>query len=560
MPGLPPTIQLAQKMGAQLGSGHILLEALPRHKRKAASEMRKLIFILGDQLSPNISSLTGIDRDTDIVLMVEVVEETTYVPHHKQKIAFILSAMRHFANELRSAGIEVDYVALGDAGNTGSFSAELDRAIERHNPDRIVITEPGEWRVRRIMDDWGGRFDRPIEIRADDRFLCSIADFRAWADGRKSYRMEYFYREMRRRTGLLMDGDYPAGGTWNLDTSNRKPLPASIQPPRRICFEIDEITAEVISLTSRYYPDNFGTLDAFNWAVTREDALVALAHFIEFYLPLFGDYQDAMATDEPFLFHAVLSPYLNVGLLEPREVCIAAEAAFRCGSVPLNAAEGFIRQILGWREYVRGIYWLEMPGYKSRNALSSTRQLPWFYWSGETEMHCLKCAIEDTKRSAYAHHIQRLMVTGNFALLAGVNPAEIEEWYLAVYADAFEWVELPNVHGMVMFADGGLLSSKPYAASGAYINRMSNYCQRCVYDPKIKTGRSACPFNFLYWNFLIQNRSELSRNPRMKMAYRTLDHMEPVKIAAVRRDARDFLEQINENSPRKFRSDLFDSA
>ena len=520
--------------------------------------MKTLVLVLGDQLSRDLASLDGFDPARDVVLMVEVAEETTYVRHHRQKIAFILSAMRHFAEALRLEGLQVDYVRLDDPGNSGSFTGELTRAVLRHAPDRVVVTEPGEWRVRRMMDDWPQQLGLPVVIREDDRFLCSRSDFRAWADGRKSYRMEFFYREMRRRTGLLMEGDDPAGGRWNFDAENRKRLPPGTRPPERLRFEPDAVTEEVIALVAARFQDHFGDLDGFNWAVTREDALAALALFVERALPRFGDYQDAMAQDEPFLFHALISPYLNAGLLLPREVCLAAERAWRVGTAPLNAVEGFIRQILGWREYVRGIYWLEMPAYAQTNRLGADRPLPWFYWSGETAMNCLACAIDDTRRHAYAHHIQRLMVTGNFALLAGVRPAEIEEWYLAVYADAYEWVELPNVHGMVMFADGGLLASKPYAASGAYIDRMSNYCEACVYDPAIKTGEGACPFNLLYWHFLSENRAALQHNPRMAMPYRTLDRMNAARRETILREAGAFLAALDSGEPvQRVQPDLF---
>ncbi|PZO02964.1 MAG: cryptochrome/photolyase family protein [Hyphomicrobiales bacterium] len=511
--------------------------------------MKTLVLILGDQLSRDIAGLDGFDRDRDVVLMVEVSQETTYVRHHKQKIAFILSAMRHFAVALREEGLAVDYVNLDDPANTGSFSDELARAVDRHRPGRVVVTEPGEWRVRRMMDDWSQRLGIPVDIRDDDRFFCSRAEFRAWAEGRKSYRMEFFYREMRRRTGLLMEGDEPVGGRWNFDAENRKRLPSTVVPPPRAGVEPDAVTRDVLTMVAARFADHFGDCDDFRWAVTRDDALAALDHFITRALPHFGDYQDAMAQDEPFVFHALLSPYLNVGLLLPREVCVAAERAFRSGDAPLNAVEGFIRQILGWREYVRGIYWVEMPAYAQTNALSGDRPLPWFYWSGETAMNCLATTIADTRKHAYAHHIQRLMVTGNFALLAGIRPTEIEAWYLAVYADAFEWVELPNTHGMVMFADGGLLASKPYAASGAYIDRMSDYCGRCVYDPKIKTGKGACPFNVLYWNFLIRNRTVLERNPRMAMPYKTLDRMPPDRVATITREATAALDSLDQPEP-----------
>lgn len=505
--------------------------------------MTSLRFILGDQLSHDVASLRGA-APGDVVLMVEVAEEATYVPHHPQKIAFLFSAMRHFAAELRERGLTVDYVRLDDPGNSNSFTGELGRAIARHRPDEVFITEPGEWRVLEAIQGWQEAFGLPVHVRADERFFCSRAEFAAWAGDRNTYRMEFFYRAMRARTGLLMEEGEPVGGQWNFDRDNRKPLPGRIAVPERLRFSPDAITAEVIDLVRHRFGHHFGDLEPFGWGVTRAEACRALAHFIADALPRFGDYQDAMKTGEGFLFHALVSPYLNAGLLQPLEICLAAVEAWRSGAAPLNAVEGFVRQILGWREYVRGIYWLKMPGYAETNALGATRKLPAFYWTGDTTMNCLKQSLADTRRQAYAHHIQRLMITGNFALLAGVRPAEIETWYLAVYADAYDWVELPNVHGMAMFADGGLLGSKPYAAGGAYINRMSDYCRGCVYDPAVKTGAGACPFNYLYWAFLIDNARKLSGNMRLAMPYRTLERFGPERRAALQAEAHAFLDAL----------------
>jgi deoxyribodipyrimidine photolyase-related protein len=500
-----------------------------------------LRFVLGDQLTRGVSSLADLDPARDIVLMVEVEAEARYVPHHKQKIAFLLAAMRHFAQALRAEGIRVDYVRLNEAGNTQSFTGELARAVERHAPASVIVTEPGEWRVREMMADWAETLPVPVHIREDDRFFCSHAEFAALGRARKTGRMEFFYREMRRRTGLLMRGDAPEGGQWNFDPENRRSLPRGLRVPSRRRFTPDALTREVIDLVAARFGGHFGDLEPFGWAVTRADALRALDHFIEDTLPGFGDYQDAMKAGEDFLFHSLISPYLNCGLLTAREVCARAEEAFRSGAAPINAVEGFIRQILGWREFVRGLYWAEMPGYAGSNHLGATRDLPAMYWTGDTPMRCMAECIGATRRHAYAHHIQRLMVTGNFALLAGVAPAQIEEWYLAVYADAFEWVELPNVHGMVMHADGGRLGSKPYAASGAYIDRMSDYCTGCAFDPKIKRGPGACPFNYLYWNFLIENETVLSANPRLAMPYRTLARMPAAQRTEIVADATAFL-------------------
>ena len=510
--------------------------------------MTFLRFVLGDQLTRDVAALRDVAAG-DIVLMVEVADETTYVRHHKQKIAFILSAMRHFADDLRREGLTVDYVKLDDAGNSGSFHGELQRAVTRHKASRVIVTEPGEWRVLADMQTWQAILGIPVEIRDDDRFFASTQRFRAWAKDRKSLRMEFFYREMRRESDLLMQGDEPAGGQWNFDSDNRKRLPKSLQLPQRFGFAPDAVTQDVLALVRGRFADHFGDLEPFDWAVTRTDALRSLQDFLDHALPNFGDYQDAMATGEPFLFHAILSPYLNAGLLTPREICIAAEREYRDKRAPLNAVEGFIRQILGWREYIRGVYWLKMPDYAETNALDATRALPWLYWSGETDMHCMAQAIGQTKRIAYAHHIQRLMVTGNFALLAGIAPKQIAEWYLVVYADAYEWVELPNVQGMSQFADGGLLASKPYASSGAYIDRMSDYCKSCVYDVKQKSGPKACPFNYLYWAFLIRNARALRGNPRMAMPYRTLAGWDATRKAAITAEAERFLDGLALEAP-----------
>ncbi|HQT46911.1 MAG: cryptochrome/photolyase family protein [Acidocella sp. 20-63-7] len=506
--------------------------------------MSTLRIILGDQISLDISALKGLDPTTDIVLMMEVMDENTYVPHHKQKIVLVLSAMRHFADELRQNGVQVDYVALDAPDNSGSLTTEIQRAVTRHAPDRLIVTEPGEWRVQIMANGWEALTGLPVEIREDDRFFANRARFAAWARGRQVWRMEFFYRELRREHQILMDQGQPAGGEWNFDAQNRKALPASTLTPNRLRFAPDTTTRTVMALVEQRFIGHFGTLEDFGWPVTRQDALRALSDFINAGLPRFGDYQDAMKAGAPFLFHSLLAPALNLGLLSPREVCGAAEAAWRSGSAPLNAVEGFVRQILGWREYVHGFYWLLMPGYEDRNALEATRKLPAFYWNGETQMRCLREVVRDTSRYAYSHHIQRLMVTGNFALLAGIAPREIERWYLAVYADALEWVEMPNTMGMAVFADGGQMASKPYAASGAYIDRMSNFCAGCRYDVKQKTGPNACPFNYLYWAFLIRQKDRLSHNPRLAMTYRTLAGWTPERQTAIVAEADGFLDKL----------------
>ena len=504
-----------------------------------------LIPILGDQLSPGIASLRGMDPATAIILMMEVAEETDYVAHHKAKIALIFAAMRHHAAALTAAGWTVDYVRLDDADNTHSFTGEVARAIARHSPAQIVVTEPGEWRVRGAIDAWQSLFGLPVEIREDDRFICTHATFDAWAEGRKALRMEFFYRDMRRATGLLMEGDKPAGGAWNYDAENRQRAPRDLMMPRPLAFTPDAATADVLALVAARFADHPGSLDHFAFAVTAADAAAQMAHFLDHALASFGDYQDAMLTGEPYLWHALLSPYLNLGLIDPLTLCRAVEAKWRAGAVPLNAAEGFIRQIIGWREYVRGIYWREGPDYVHRNQLKATRALPDFYWTADTAMHCLAQAVGQTLELGYAHHIQRLMVTGNFALLIGADPHAVHLWYLAVYVDAYEWVEAPNVVGMSQFADGGLLASKPYVASGAYINRMSDYCASCRYDVKAKTGPDACPFNALYWDFLARNRDALGKNVRLAMPYRNWDRFDAATQHEYRASAAAFLAKLD---------------
>lgn len=506
--------------------------------------MKTLRLVLGDQLSHGLASLRDIDNGNDVVLMCEVWDEATYVKHHKKKIAFLFSAMRHFAGELKDKDINVIYTKLDDLDNTGSFKREVERAVKTNGFDRIVVVEPGEYRVLEDMKSWEGSFGVDVEILDDDRFLATHKEFEDWADGRKELRMEFFYREMRRKYSVLMDGDQPEGGQWNYDKENRKPPKEGLDIPDTYNGQIDDITREVIDLVGYKFSDHFGDLEPFYFAVTHDQAMYALDKFITERLPKFGDYQDAMVQGEPFMYHAHIGFYLNCGLLDPLHCIKRAEQAYHNGDAPLNAVEGFVRQILGWREYIRGIYWLKMPEYKQENFLDAQRKLPQFYWDGQTKMNCLRQCVLETKQNAYAHHIQRLMVLGNFALLAGIHPDVINEWFLIVYADAYEWVELPNVSGMVLYADGGVLGSKPYAAGGNYINKMSDYCSNCSYFVSKKNGEKACPFNYLYWNFLIENEEKLKGNQRMRLIYNSLKKMSDKKISAIKEDSKRFLNSL----------------
>jgi len=509
--------------------------------------MRNLVIVLGDQLDRGGAAFDGFDRTSDRVWMAEVAEESTHVWTHKARIAVFLAAMRHFRDTLAAEGIAVDYTELAAtprAGEPASLAAALAASLAaarkaRRAPKKLVVVEPGEWRVRQALEAAARAAGLPLEIRTDRHFFTTTDEFAAHAQGRKQLRLEYFYRPLRTKFGVLMDDGEPAGGAWNYDAENRGAFPRTgpgkLPAPRR--FEPDGVTRGVLDLVAARFAKHPGSLDHFDWPVTPADARAALDDFLVHRLVNFGRYQDAIWTGEPWLWHSRLSQALNQKLLDPRDVVAGAERAWRKGKVPLEAAEGFIRQVIGWREYVRGVYWKFMPEYLDRNALGAEAALPAFYWSAETEMNCLRDAIGQTMQYGYAHHIQRLMVTGLFAMLLGVKPQEVHRWYLAVYVDAVEWVELPNTLGMSQFADGGLMASKPYCATGAYIDRMSNACRGCRYDPKRASGPEACPFTTLYWDFLARHEKLLAGNQRMTMQLKNLSRKEAGELRSIRRQA-----------------------
>lgn len=511
--------------------------------------MQKILhLIFGDQLSLSLLSLREIDKNNDVILMCEVMQEASYVWHHPKKIALIFSAMRHFASELALQGFKVDYVKLDDEKNSGSFDGELQRAITAHNPQKILLIEPSEHRVFNKVLQWQKNLNIPIQILDDERFLCSKIEFRKWAKNKKELRLEFFYREMRKKYKILVDENLkPVEGKWNFDTENRKTPKSGIKSPKRISHKKDKITLEVLDLVAKKFPKNFGNLLPFHFGVNRKQALIEAQHFIDELLPNFGDYQDVMLKGEAYLYHSLLSCYINIGLLDPLEICKMAEESYYNKKAPINAVEGFIRQILGWREYVRGIYWLYMPQYLENNFFAAKRALPKFYWGEKTDMFCLGETINQTKEHAYSHHIQRLMITGNFALIAGLNPKEVHEWYLAVYADAFDWVELPNTLGMALHADGGIMASKPYAASANYISKMSNFCKSCKFNPEKVVGENACPFNSLYWNFMQQNEGKLKSNQRLKFVYPTWYKMAEEKREEILKTAKIYLTKLENN-------------
>lgn len=507
----------------------------------------RLRLVLGDQLTRDLSSLSDLDPARDRVLLAEVMSEASYVPHHKKKIAFLFSAMRHFAQELREEGVSVDYIPLDDPENSQSLKGEAARALKRHDLASLVVTEPGEWRLSSEMATWERALGRPVEIREDSRFLCSHADFAAWAKGRNSLRMEFFYREMRRKSGLLMRRDgQPEGGRWNFDRDNRARLPGEQPLPEPL--QLHHPAGLILERIQRHEVPVIGRMDGdtLDWPVDREQSLALLGHFIEYGLAHFGRYQDAMSGRDWLLFHSRLSFSMNTKMLSAREVVDAALEAWRADPerYPLASVEGFVRQVIGWREYMRGIYWSQMPEYAEMNHFGHHRPLPHYYWDGETGMACMAQAIGQSLEHAYAHHIQRLMVTGNFALLAGIDPDAVDAWYLGIYIDAIEWVEMPNARGMSQFADGGIVASKPYSASGNYIRKMGDYCQDCRYRVTERSGPDACPFNSLYWHFMLRHREKLSANPRIGMLFRSWDRMDANQRDAILSTAEDRLANL----------------
>ncbi|MDX5360182.1 MAG: cryptochrome/photolyase family protein [Alphaproteobacteria bacterium] len=497
---------------------------------------RTLAVVFGDQLNHDSALFDGFDAVCDRVLMMEVAHEATYVPQHAQRLVLFFSAMRHHAAEAEEQGRPVDYVRLDDPGNTGTFEGEIARAVARHRPERIAAVLPGDWRVARLLEKAAEEAGLPLDILPDRHFLSTPEEFAAWAEGRRELVLEYWYRHLRRRDAILMDGDAPVGGAWNFDAENRESFgksgPPEVPNLRRFCP--DAVTREVMDMVARRFPDAPGDLDGFDWPVTHAEALVAARDFFDRRLAHFGRYQDAMAAGEPFLWHSRLSAALNLHLLDPRHLVARAVAAHDAGEAPLNAVEGFIRQIVGWREYVRGVYWLKMPGYGEMNALGADLPAPAVLWTGETEMACLADAVGQLKRHAYAHHIQRLMVLGLFGQLLGVDPYEMHRWHLSMYADAVDWVSLPNVLGMSQFGDGGIVGTKPYCASGRYIDRMSDHCRSCRYDPGKATGADACPMTTLYWDFLDRHAQRFRANRRMAMQLKNLDRKAPGELEEIR--------------------------
>ncbi len=501
--------------------------------------LRNLIVVLGDQLAPDSPALEHMDPRQDLVWMAEVPAESLHPLSHRVRSAFFLSSMRHFAKEQHAQGRKVRYLRLGTHPYP-SLAAALEAELATLRPQRVIALEAGEWRLEQDLGSVCQRAGIPLEWREDSYFLCSKREFSQWARGKKKYLMESFYRWMRNRHRILLEGpNQPVGGRWNFDTDNRRgpdaQLLAALRPPQS--FSPDQLTQEVLADLAQELPQLPGNTGHFDWPVTPAEARAALADFIANRLPLFGRYQDAMLPGEPWLFHARISAALNVKLLHPQEVIQQALQAYQLGQAPLAAVEGFIRQILGWREYVRGIYWQEMPGLVDSNALQAQQSLPPLYWTGQTQMRCLQETVGQVLRFGYAHHIQRLMVTGLFALLYGVRPQEVHHWYLGLFVDAVEWVEAPNTLGMSQYADGGKLASKPYVASGRYLERMSTYCQDCPFQPGLRSGSTACPFTVLYWDFLARHAEHFAHHPRVALQWKNLERLQESERLSIAQQA-----------------------
>ena len=507
--------------------------------------MRNLALVLGDQLDAKSSAFDGFDKNLDVAWMAEVAEENTRVWCHKLRIAYFLSAMRHFRDLLRSRDIEVSYHELTpDSRNDldTSFSEVLKQTIQSLTPERLIVVEPGDWRVLDELKSTAETLGIEIEIRPDRHFYCSTEEFQSWASGKQNLVTEFFYRWMRKQNDILMDADgTPVGGQWNLDHDNRESFgktgPAESHPPKT--FKPDATSRDVIAMVEQRFGDHPGSLENFLLPVTRRQALAMLRYFVEHILPEFGRYEDAMWTDEAFLYHSRLSAPLNVKLLDPRECVAAAVMAYHNGMAPLNSVEGFVRQILGWREFVRGIYWREMPNYADLNFLQHDSDVPSFFWDGDTDMQCVRQSMQHVIEHGYSHHIHRLMVLGNLAQLLGVHPLKFHEWHMAMYVDAVDWVSLPNTLGMSQFGDGGIVGTKPYCSTGNYINKMSSFCRNCRFDYRKRTGEDACPFTTLYWNFLDRQHDRIKDNQRMSFAVRNLEKRreDEAEMSAIRRQA-----------------------
>ena len=502
--------------------------------------MSSLGLVFVDQLSKNNLVYESISTE-DSLLFFEPMSSFYELPHHKQKLIYLITSLRKYIPTINHERVIHEKVTENHQGLTKT----LKRIFSEQQFEKLYVTKPSDYQTLKELMFFCQSNSIILNVLEDTKFVSNEEDFNLWSKGKKSLIQEYFYRWIRKKHSVLMDEGKPEGGKWNLDKENRKGASAlkEIIPDRKP-IKTDELTIGVMVEVDKIFNKSFGDFENFNWATTHKEAWNQMLEFFDTYFKNYGSFQDAMKSNEPFMFHSLLSAYLNSGLLDPMDCIEEAECRYRNNKAPLNSVEGFIRQIIGWREFIRGIYWSNMPHYKELNFFNNTNKLPSFFWDGNTKMHCIADVVDTTKKNAYAHHIQRLMVTGNFAMLSGISPNDICDWYLSVYIDAYEWVELPNTLGMATFSDGGVVGSKPYAASGKYINRMSNYCSSCEYNPKNTIEDDSCPFNYLYWNFLMKNQGLLSKNPRMGLIYNTLSKFQEPFKEKVKRKSDIFFKEI----------------
>jgi deoxyribodipyrimidine photolyase-related protein len=502
--------------------------------------MSSLGLVFVDQLSKNNLVYESISTE-DSLLFFEPMSSFYELPHHKQKLIYLITSLRKYIPTISHGRVIHEKVTENHQGLTKT----LKRIFSEQQFEKLYVTKPSDYQTLKELMFFCQSNSIILNVLEDTKFVSNEEDFNLWSKGKKSLIQEYFYRWIRKKHSVLMDEGKPEGGKWNLDKENRKGASAlkEIIPDRKL-IKTDELTIGVMVEVDKIFNKSFGDFENFNWATTHKEAWNQMLEFFDTYFKNYGSFQDAMKSNEPFMFHSLLSAYLNSGLLDPMDCIEEAECRYRNNKAPLNSVEGFIRQIIGWREFIRGIYWSNMPHYKELNFFNNTNKLPSFFWDGDTKMHCIADVVDTTKKNAYAHHIQRLMVTGNFAMLSGISPNDICDWYLSVYIDAYEWVELPNTLGMATFSDGGVVGSKPYAASGKYINRMSNYCSSCEYNPKNTIEDDSCPFNYLYWNFLMKNQGLLSKNPRMGLIYNTLSKFQEPFKEKVKRKSDIFFKEI----------------
>ncbi len=507
---------------------------------------KTLRLILGDQLNSKHSWYKLVDESVSYVLM-ELRSETDYAQHHIQKVAGFFAAMRSFANELREQKHHVIYFKLTDKHNEQSFENNINRLIKENMVTHFEYQLPDEYRLNSILESFAEKLSISYNVVDTEHFLSTRDELGTFFKGKKTFLMESFYRYMRKKHDILMEGDKPLTGQWNYDSDNRKKLPANHKPVAPLMFNND--VSDIVTELSTTSVKTIGTITAkfFLWPINRQQTLELLRFFVSECLPLFGTYQDAMTPNEWSLYHSRISFSLNTKMVSPLEVVNAAieEWNKRSDEIEYNQLEGFVRQIIGWREYMRGIYWNKMPEYATLNYFNHTEKLPQWFWTGNTKMSCLKHSIQQSLTYAYAHHIQRLMITGNFALLAGIHPNEVDAWYLGIYIDALDWVEITNTRGMSQFADGGIVGTKPYVSSASYIDKMSHYCGSCYYNKSKKTGDKACPFNSLYWNFYDKHEGKLSKNPRIGMMYNVWRRMKPEQKAELLEQAAIYLKTIN---------------